>query len=43
MENRTNLTVARRGNRLSGWVSSVSSASPPFGGVSFPIGLVRND
>lgn len=41
MENRTTLTVALRGDRLAGWVSSMSSATPTFGAVSFPIHLVR--
>ena len=39
MENRTTLTMARRGNRLSGWVSSLSAANPSFGAVSFAIQL----
>ena len=41
MQNNSTISLAIRGNRLSGWVSSISTANPPYGAVSFPIRLTK--
>jgi len=41
-DNRVGITVILRGgNRLSGWVSSISTATPAYGAVSFAVQLTK--
>jgi hypothetical protein len=37
MDNRGTITLAHRGDRLSGWISVVSPAVPTYGAVSYPM------
>ena len=42
MDNRVGMTLfLRDGNRLSGWISSISTAVPPYGAVSFAVQLTK--
>lgn len=41
-EHRTLFTLTRRGERLTGWATAVSTADPTFGAVSFSVELRRS-